>query len=118
VDRRRRIKKKEQLHDQGTGQASNQGTEVTYVQNGEQQGTTIWQRIQRARSKDELYKLYGTKIFDSLIIDGSVESDLANFIIETRDKGPKFSNYSRENLESFVERIYELRKNQSNNTTR
>jgi hypothetical protein len=113
---RGRIKKKEQLHDQGTGQASNQGTEVTYVQNGEQQEATIWQRIQRARSKDELYKLYGSKVFDELIIDGSVESDLAKFITETQEHGPKFSNYPREKLESFVERIYELRKNQSNNT--
>jgi hypothetical protein len=55
--------------------------------------------------------LYGAKVFDELIIDGSVESDLAKFITETQDHGPKFSNYSREKLESFVERIYELRKN-------
>ena len=33
-----------------------------------------------------MYKLYGAKIFDSLIIDGSVESDLANFIITPPDK--------------------------------
>jgi len=45
-----------------------------------------------------------------------MESDLQKFILETREHGPKFSNYPREKLESFLERIYELRKNQSYNT--
>jgi hypothetical protein len=42
---------------------------------------------------------------------------LFKFVEETRTKGPKFSNNSKENLENFVNRIYELRKNNSNNPT-
>jgi hypothetical protein len=111
-------KKKDQLHDQIARTLSNQGEEVGYVQNGEQGESTLWARIQQrsvARSKDELYKLYGVNKFADITVDATIDPDLAKFVEETQTKGPKFSNYSNDKLESFVERIYELRKNQSNN---
>jgi hypothetical protein len=112
-------KKKDELHDQIARTLSNQGEEVGYVQNGEQGESTLWARIQQrsvARSKDELYKLYGVNKFADITVDATIDPDLAKFVEETQTKGPKFSNYSNDKLESFVERIYELRKNQSNNT--
>jgi hypothetical protein len=111
---RRRIKKKEQLHDQGTGQASDQGTEVGYVQNAEQGEGTLWAQIQarkNSRAKDTLYALYGVNKFADITVDAIIDPELAKFVEETQTKGPKFSNYPREKLEKFVERIYELRKN-------
>jgi hypothetical protein len=33
------------------------------------------------------------------------------FVEETMLKGPRFNNYSKEDLEYFISRIYELRKN-------
>jgi hypothetical protein len=113
-------KKKDELYGQTTGTNDNQREEVGYVQNSEQGESTLWARIQQrsnARAKDEMYKLYGYDKFASITVDATIDEDLAKFIEETQTKGPKFSNYSNEKLESFVERIYALRKNQSNNTT-
>ena len=63
-----------------------------------------------------MYTLYGAKIFETLEIDNTTDPELFQFVEETITKGPKFSNYSREKLEYFVSRIYELRKDNSNNT--
>ena len=68
-----------------------------------------------ARSRDELYKLYGNEIFNVLIVDEAIDPELAKFVNETKTQGPKFSNYATEKLEHFVNRIYELRKNNPNN---
>ena len=111
-------KKKAELYNQTTGTNDNQREEVGYVQNSEQGESTLWARIQQrsnARVTDELYKLYGANKFEDITVDDTIDTELAKFIEETKRKGPKFSNYSNEKLESFVERIYELRKNQSNN---
>ena len=110
---RRRIKKKE-LYDQGTGQTSDQGTEVGYVQNAEQGTGTLWAQIQArksTRAKDALYLIYGANKFADITVDAIIDPELAKFVEETQTKGPKFSNYPKEKLEKFVERIYELRKN-------
>lgn len=69
-----------------------------------------------ARARDELYKLYSAKVFDTLEVDPETDKALAAFVEETKTKGPKFSNYTSETIENFVSRIYELRKNNSNNT--
>ena len=71
-----------------------------------------------ARAKDELYKLYGVNGFKDLIIDPVVDSELYEFVEETKTIGPHFSNYSRDRLEYFARRIYELRKDNSSNTSR
>jgi hypothetical protein len=65
-----------------------------------------------------MYTLYGAKVFETLEIDNTTDPELFQFVEETITKGPKFSNYSREKLEYFVSRIYELRKDNSNNTPR
>ena len=112
-------KKKDELYGQTTRQDGNQREEVGYVQNSEQGNGTLWSRIQErsnVKIKDELYKLYGQDKFESIEIDATIDPELAKFVEETKTKGPKFSNYPQEKLRSFVERIYELRKNQSNNT--
>ena len=63
-----------------------------------------------------MYRLYSANVFDTLIVDEITDPELFTFVNETKTKGPKFSNYSREQLEYFVSRIYELRKNNSNYT--
>jgi hypothetical protein len=62
-----------------------------------------------------MYKLHSAKLFDTLEVDPTTDPELAKFVEETKTKGPKFSNYSKEKIEYFVSRIYELRKNNPNN---
>jgi hypothetical protein len=110
-------KKKDDVHDQATGQDDNQREDVGYIQNAEQNTDTLWARIQRSgiKARDELYKLYGNKVLETLVVDPNADPELYKFIEETNAKGPKFSNYAPEKIESFVSRIYELRENQRNN---
>lgn len=65
-----------------------------------------------------MYRLYDQDNFKDLIIDRYTDPALYEFVEETKSKGPRFANYSPERLKEFVSRIYELRKNNSNNTTR
>jgi len=51
-----------------------------------------------------------------LEVDATTDPELFDFVEETKTKGPKFSNYTTETIETFVSRIYELRKDNSNNT--
>lgn len=68
------------------------------------------------KPKDEMYRLYDVARFDDLIIDKFTDPMLYEFVEETKTRGPKFANYSPERLKEFASRIYELRKNNSNNT--
>lgn len=68
------------------------------------------------KSKDELYRLYGAGAFKTLEINQETDPELFKFVNETISKGPKFSNYTSSKLEKFLSRIYELRKDNSNNT--
>lgn len=80
----------------------------------------MWSRIvqrSNARAKDELYKLYGAKVFDTIEVDPITDPELDKFIRETNTRGPKFSNYAPEKIEYFVNRIYELRKDNTDNAT-
>lgn len=89
------------------------------MQNAEQNNSTIWSRVVErtgARARDELYRFYSDKVFDTLEVDSTTDPELFEFVEETKTKGPKFSNYSVEKVETFVSRIYELRKDNSNNT--
>lgn len=90
---------------------------VEYIQNAEQSDGTIWSRIQQRlglKAKDELYRLHGDGTFETIDTTGDTELDA--FVTEVKENGPRFSHYSSEKLEHFVSRIYELRKNNSNNT--
>ena len=107
--------KKKELHDQARGTTDSQDQKLTeYVQNEEQGHDTLWSKlINRTgfRPADELYKLYGKNVFETLVVDKTTDLELSKFVEETNVKGPKFSNYTSEKLEQFVSRIYELRKN-------
>ncbi len=88
------------------------------MQNSEQSNESLWSKIairSNARPKDELYKLYGISKFEDLVVDEITDPELFKFVIETQLHGPKFSNYSIEKLNQFVNRIYELRKDNTNN---
>jgi len=79
----------------------------------------LWSRVVErtgARARDQLYRLYSAKIFETLVVDPTTDSELFDFVEETKTRGPRFSNYSAETVETFVSRIYELRKDNSNNT--
>ncbi len=65
-----------------------------------------------------MYRLYDVDRFNDLIIDRFTDPILYEFVEETKTRGPKFANYSAERLQEFASRIYELRKNNSNNTSR
>lgn len=65
-----------------------------------------------------MYRLYDKDQFKDLIIDRFTDPALHEFVEETKSRGPKFANYSPERLKEFVSRIYELRKNNSNNSAR
>lgn len=69
-----------------------------------------------AKPVDELYRLYSAKAFEHLVVDENTDPELAKFVKETITKGPKFSNYASKKLDQFVSRIYELRKDNTNNT--
>jgi hypothetical protein len=43
------------------------------------------------------------------------DPELFAFVEQTKQK-PRFNDYSKEELTNFVDRIYELRKDNSNNT--
>jgi len=63
-----------------------------------------------------MYRLYDRDNFKDLIIDRYTDPALYDFVEETKTKGPKFANYSSERLREFASRIYELRKNNGNNS--
>jgi hypothetical protein len=65
-----------------------------------------------------LYRIYDVDRFNDLIIDKFADPALYDFVEETKARGPKFANYSRERLQEFASRIYELRKNNADNSTR
>ena len=71
-----------------------------------------------SRAKDELYKLFGIDKFETLVVNKYVDPELFEFVKETKEIGPHFSNYSRDRLEHFVRRIYAIRKDNSNNSAR
>jgi hypothetical protein len=60
--------------------------------------------------------LYGEDGFKNIVLDDKVDPELAIFINDTKMRGPKFANYSPEKIEYFVNGIYELRKDNTNNT--
>ena len=64
---------------------------------------------------DLLYKEYSVDQFNNLSVDPNQEPELAKFIEDSKIK-PRFSNYSGDMIAYFARRIYELRKNNNNNT--
>lgn len=68
------------------------------------------------KPKDFLYQEYARDQFKGLNFNNDEEPELYKFIKDS-ENGPKFNNYSVDILKYFARRIYELRKNNSNNPT-
>ena len=64
---------------------------------------------------DLLYSEHAKDKFSGIIIDPQKEPELANFIDQNKEKA-RFNNYSQDILKYYARRIYELRKDNSNNT--
>ena len=65
---------------------------------------------------DLLYNEYGKDQFTGIIVDQTREPELFNFVESSKEKA-RFNNYSQDSLKYYARRIYELRKDNSNNAT-
>jgi hypothetical protein len=65
---------------------------------------------------DRLYIEFDKDRFEG--IDASQELEVDQFIKAIQDGTHKFDDYGPSDIEYFASRIYELRKNNSNNTAR
>jgi hypothetical protein len=63
-----------------------------------------------------LYVEYSKDQFTGILINKELEPELYNFVEDCKANGARFYGYDEETIEYFARRIYELRKNQSNNT--
>ena len=92
-----------------------------YIQNEEQNSpSSIWSKVNsqlNLKSRDQLYIEYSADKFEGLAVDQDLDNEFYNFIEDIKNNGPRFYGYTPEQLENFVSRIYELRKNNSNNAT-
>ena len=82
----------------------------------------MWQRILKKRSDDifkpidRLYIEMDRDKFEGIEVNSEEEPELKTFINDIQQGKSKFDDYPHEQLEYFASRIYELRKNNSNNT--
>lgn len=116
----RRFKKKDQIHNQTTESASQENQRVEYVQNAEQQNTTLWNRIKRHDiflARDRITREFSLDKFDG-IINIVTDEKTQQFMKDFRIDKTRISTYSEDELEHFAYYIYESRKTQSNNTAR
>jgi hypothetical protein len=65
---------------------------------------------------DRLYVEWDRDKFEGIAVNQEFEPELQNFINDIRNGNHKFDDYPPEQIEYFASRIYELRKNNSNNT--
>ena len=92
-------------------------TEKTYMTKDEF-GNLLIKKIINNQNKleisliDELYYLYGKNQFANIAVDQNLEPELFSFIEQSKQK-PRFNNYSKDKLEYFVKRIYELSNSRS-----
>ena len=92
-------------------------TEKTYMTKDEF-GILLIKKIINNQNKleisliDELYYLYGKNQFANITVDQNLEPELFSFIEQSKQK-PRFNNYSKDKLEYFVKRIYELSNSRS-----
>jgi hypothetical protein len=89
---------------------------VEYVQNQEQNTSSIWSRITGLSPTDQLYKEWSDHKFEDFDSIKGADFELDAFIEQTKKMGPQFSDYPTEKIAYFEERINELRKNHVNNT--
>jgi hypothetical protein len=58
-----------------------------------------------------LYREYGIDEFAGIDVTSNTDTEFVNFVNRIKERGPKFSNYTPEQLENFAQKINELRKN-------
>ena len=119
----KKIKKKD-VHDEGPGRThtSEKPFITGYVQNAEQNESTIFKRILKATNRedffkpiDRLYIEYNKDQFSNIKIDPTEEPELYQFVNDIRKGTHKFHDYPQEDIDYYASRIYELRKNNDNN---
>ena len=64
-----------------------------------------------------MYKWHSENSFKEFEVNAQSDLDLYNFVQDIIKNGPIFGNYPEEKLEKFEEKLYELRKNNFNNST-
>ena len=88
------------------------------MQNQEQTTNSIWARVAGIKPREQLYIEYSKDQFKGLQVDKNLEPELFEFIEDIKSNGPRFYGYTEEQIKHFEERIYELRSNNTNNSTR
>lgn len=58
---------------------------------------------------DQLYVEYSKDQFQSIIVDKSQEPELYEFVEYIKANGPRFNSYTKDQIEQYARRIYELR---------
>lgn len=93
------------------------------MQNAEQQSSTLWKRILQKRNEndafkpiDRLYIEFDKDQFKGLRFDPMADPDLDKFITDIQEGVRKFNDYLPEEVEHYASRIYELRKNNPDNS--
>jgi len=66
---------------------------------------------------DRLYIELDRDRFEGIQVNAEEEPELQTFINDIQQGKSKFDNYPPDQIEYFASRIYELRKNNSNNAT-
>jgi hypothetical protein len=69
------------------------------------------------KTMDRLYIEYDRDRYADVLVDPTEEPELVDFIKSINDGTKKFNDYTQEELDYFAERIYELRKDNSDNPT-
>lgn len=93
------------------------------MQNAEQQESSIFKRILEKRQTsdvfkpmDRLYIEFNKDQFAGITFNVDEEPELAKFISEIQNGTHKFNDYPSDEIEYYASRIYELRKNNFNNS--
>lgn len=78
----------------------------------------MWSRIQNrtVRSKDQLSIEYSKHQFNDFEVDPNTDPELYKFVEYVKSSGPRFNDFAPEKLDIFLDKIYELRKDNSNNS--
>jgi hypothetical protein len=69
------------------------------------------------KTMDRLYIEYNRDRYADVLADPTEEPELVDFIKSINNGTKKFNDYTQEELDYFAERIYELRKDNSDNPT-
>ena len=88
------------------------------MQNGEQTASSLWTKVAGIKPREQLYVEYSADQFKGLNVEPEVNPELYEFIEDIKKNGPRFYGYPLNKIEQFAEEIYELRKDNSNNTAR